>query len=323
MDKLRECCVKGCRRIKSVGNLCEKHATEKYLLKLKLSFEEVYGNLDGAKEALQALLPKNIRAKDLASILSFLQVTYSMQDLDNVINIISNTSRKLITLNQLIDKLSNLGKCGHEVMEPLPVYVVDTQKTVSPLVIEINERANLRELISYQLQCRFTSPLEAFDYFSHMQKIGFFQFFRMTGYLGVPCDENQAKEILLGFSSKGLLDYYSFRKIWYNNNSMCLNDACDSLSVSSFGYCDRHFKQVCGKGKILVDQMFHSLDRHTVIHLKQQIVNMQGITKGSVQQLLGNYANCRLNGIDWKNVTMYILSKISIFEYEDEEKFNF
>ena len=107
MDKKIHCHIPQCSRVKSVGSLCSKHAVKKFCIKLKLGLEDIYGNLEIAKEKLKLMLPEMIKSKDLSTVLNFFQISYNVEDVNNLIKFYSKNYCGTILFNTFFQALAD------------------------------------------------------------------------------------------------------------------------------------------------------------------------------------------------------------------------
>lgn len=319
MDKNRECCMGKCRRCPSVGRLCAKHAGEKFLIRLKLSFEEIFGSLEEGQQGLKGLLPEVINVKHLADVLSFFQVSYNAQDLENVIKIVSADYGNTIKVTELIERLKKIGQKDEEI-DSFEENSIEENCTVEELKIFVNQELSPSELFrketSDRLQKKFISCENAFLGFANSKKIGFFQLMRMFEYLEMPLSERAVKDFLLEFSKKVRIKQVHFKKIWHNNDRLCLNEYCVS-EFFQFGYCKSHLSILRAKGKVLLNQIFNSLNWRVSDYVKRGLSSIEDISKKSIKNFLSAYTGKKLTNKDCKNIAFYVISKKQKIQAEE------
>ena len=321
MDNRDYCCVKPCHRICFIGRLCEKHNLERFCLRVRIGIEGICGNLDNFEQKCRELWGESLNAKDLACVFSFWRISYNFKDVQEFIRAYTKNNDETISVNMIANGLKSTFVEKNENFNFLPCF---TEEKLEKNDLETEElEEDWRNLLRKSLQNEFFDQNSAFKAFTHSKTLKFFQFSRMLSHYKIVLKESEIKEFLFQFSRSLELTESDFKKIWLNKYDLCQNTNCNVTTFSNKEYCFVHYSLICNKGKVLLNEIFKALNKKLQNFIKAEIFSMANVCPFKLKTLFLPYLQFSNTNLEWKYITEYVLSSLSLKRRKNSSLNNF
>ena len=286
-----------------------KSAVNTLMLKIRFALKNEYGSIESGLKLIENMLPSEIYFKNLVSLLGFLKVGYTIEDVKNFIKEFSTESdfvsfemfSKVLTHTNIFRFEKNPSQFPLLVNQGVSTddqgVLSETLETTLIVPRKGIQNQDFRSTLSYFLQQKFENFIDAFKFATPLQIISYFQLIRLLNHLEIQQPESAITEFLSKHSQNGQITLEKFKKIYYNNDDLCMVPTCiDPIELVS-KYCSLHYTKMVKKGKFLFEKIFLALDRKTQLSLKSQISKLfypsSKQTKETLKNFLKNDLSCK------------------------------